>query len=386
MRYELFIALRQIRAKKFQTFLSIGAIGIAVMILTLSQALMVGFTEELYDATVEKLPHVAVAPKAEDDYIYLYKTLINDINKIEGVSGVSPFLSGEASFRYRDNTRNAELKGVIPFRENLISNLEAEMLDGKFAEIEFSENSVILGSSLAEKLEVRLGDRVEVSFPNAKVLSFRVVGLFETGTPLDESLAYCSLQTAQNFYQVPDVVNGISVRLKDFNRDREVAAEIEKRGYEAKGWTETNPEILRTLALETGSNNITLGLIIVIASFGVISSLNLSVIGATKQIGMLRAMGATVSGIRLIFLLESSLLGFLGALVGTLSGVLLAIWIGNYELPTQTLGGISTIPAVIRPEDLFIIITAVFLLNLLGGIYPAQQAAKLDPVKALSTR
>ncbi|MDD2439890.1 MAG: FtsX-like permease family protein, partial [Methanosarcinaceae archaeon] len=153
-----------------------------------------------------------------------------------------------------------------------------------------------------------------------------------------------------------------------------------------KGWTETNPEILRTLALETGSNNITLGLIIVIASFGVISSLNLSVIGATTQIGMLRAMGATVSGIRLIFLLESSLLGFLGALVGTLLGVLLAIWIGNYELPTQTLGGISTIPAVIRPEDLFIIITAVFLLNLLGGIYPAQQAAKLDPVKALSTR
>ncbi|MDD3043188.1 MAG: ABC transporter permease [Methanosarcinaceae archaeon] len=386
MRYELFIALRQIRAKKFQTLLSVGAIGIAVMILTLSQAMMVGFTGELYDATVDKLPHVAVSPREDEDYIYLYKTLMEDINGIEGVSGVSPFLTGKASFKYRENSRNAELRGIIPFRENLITDIEADMVKGNFAELEFSENTVVLGVKLAEKLEIKPGDSVEVSFPNANTLSLRVVGLFDTGSPLDESLTYCSLRTARNFYDVPDVVNGISVRLTDFNRDLEVVDEIEKRGYEAKGWTETNPEILRTIAIETGSNNITLGLIVIIASFGVISTLNLSVMGATKQIGMLRAMGATVSDIRLIFLLESGILGFLGAFFGTLSGVLLALWIGDYEMPTEAYGGVTTIPAVVRPEDVIFIIAAVFLLNLIGGIYPAQQAAKLDPVKAISTR
>jgi len=391
MRYELFIALRQIRARKFQTLLSVGAIALAVMVLTVSQALMVGFTDELYDTTVDKLPHVSVSPAEDEDYIYLYRTLIEDINSIEGVTAVSPFLTGKASFKFKNKSRNAELKGVIPSRENEISEIEADMVEGDFQELEFSRNTVVLGSKLADRLEVKVGDFVAVSFPDANPLSLRVVGIFDTGSPLDESLAYCSLETARNFYDVSDVVNGISVQIEDFNKDRELAAEIEKTGYEAEGWTETNPEILRTLAIEGTSNNITLGLIVVIASFGVVSTLNLSVIGATRQIGMLRAMGASVSSIRTIFLLQSGILGFLGGLFGSFAGVAISLWIGEYEYPegvefAEQFGGISSIPAVVRPEDVIFIIIAVFLLNLIAGIYPAQQAAKLDPVKAISSR
>ena len=389
MRYELFISLRQIRARKFQTLLSVGAIALAVMVLTVSQALMVGFTGELYNTTVNKLPHVSVSPKEGEDYIYLYRTLIEDISKIEGVTAASPFLTGKASFRFKTNSRNAELKGVIPLQENDISSIEADMVEGDFRELEFSRNTVVIGSKLADKLEVKLGDSVDVSFPNANPLSLRVVGTFHTGSPLDESLTYTSLDTAQEFYDISDVVNGISVRLEDFNRDREIAAEIGKTGYKAKGWTETNPAILRTIAIESTSNNVVLGLIVVIASFGVVSTLNLSVIGATSQIGMLRAMGATVSSIRTIFILQSGILGLAGALVGTLTGIVIALAIGQYEMPaasSELYGGLTTIPIIIRVGDILVIIIAVFLLNLIAGIYPAQQAAKLDPVKAISSR
>jgi lipoprotein-releasing system permease protein len=281
------------------------------------------------------------------------------------------------------------LKGVIPLQENKISSIEADMVEGDFRELEFSRNTVVIGSKLADKLEVRPGDSVDVSFPNANPISLRVVGIFHTGSPLDESLTYTSLDTAQEFYDVSDVVNGISVRLEDFNRDREVAAEIGKTGYKAKGWTETNPAILRTIAIETTSNNVILGLIVVIASFGVVSTLNLSVIGATSQIGMLRAMGATVSSIRTIFVLQSGILGFLGALVGTFAGVLISLAIGQYEIPavsSELYSGITTIPIIIRASDILFIIIAVFLLNLIAGIYPAQQAAKLDPVRSISSR
>lgn len=389
MRYELFISLRQIRARRFQTILSVGAIALAVMILTVSQALMVGFTGELYDTTVNKLSHVLVSPREGEDYIYLYRTLAGDISKIEGVSTVSPFLTGEASFRFKTNSLNAELRGVLPQQENNISDIEADMVEGNFRELEYSRNTVVIGSMLADKLEVNLGDSVDVSFPNANPLSLRVVGIFHTGSPLDESLTYTSLDTAQEFYDVADVINGLSVRLEDFNRDMEVAAEIEKTGYNARGWTETNPEILRTIAIESTSNTVVLGLIVVIASFGVVSTLNLAVIGATRQIGMLRAMGATVSGIRTIFLLQSGILGLLGALVGTLTGVAIAMAIGQYEIPgtsPEIYGGPTTIPIVIRAQDILFTIIAVFLLNLIAGIYPAQQAAKLDPVKAISSR
>lgn len=389
MRYELFISLRQIRARKFQTILSVGAIALAVMVLTVSQALMVGFTGELYNTTVNKLPHVSVSPQEGEDYIYLYRTLIDEIDKIEEVSAVSPFLTGEASFRFKTNSLNAELKGVIPSQENNIIDIEADMVEGEFRELEYSRNTVVIGSKLADKLEVKLGDSVDVSFPNANPLSLRVVGIFHTGSPLDESLTYTSLDTAQKFYNVPDVINGLSIRLENFNRDREVAAEIKKTGYKAKGWTETNPEILRTIAIESTSNNVVLGLIVVIASFGVVSTLNLTVISAISQIGMLRAMGATVSSIRTIFILQSGILGLLGALVGTLTGVVIALAIGQYEMPaasSELYGGITTIPIIIRIGDILFTIVAVFLLNLIAGIYPAQQAAKLDPVKAISSR
>lgn len=389
MRYEPFISLRQIRARKFQTILSVGAIALAVMVLTVSQALMVGFTGELYNTTVNKLPHVSVSPQEGEDYIYLYRTLIDEIDKIEEVSAVSPFLTGEASFRFKTNYINAELKGVIPSQENNIIDIEADMVEGEFRELEYSRNTVVIGSKLADKLEVKLGDSVDVSFPNANPLSLRVVGIFHTGSPLDESLTYTSLDTAQKFYNVPDVINGLSIRLENFNRDREVAAEIKKTGYKAKGWTETNPEILRTIAIESTSNNVVLGLIVVIASFGVVSTLNLTVISAISQIGMLRAMGATVSSIRTIFILQSGILGLLGALVGTLTGVVIALAIGQYEMPaasSELYGGITTIPIIIRIGDILFTIVAVFLLNLIAGIYPAQQAAKLDPVKAISSR
>jgi lipoprotein-releasing system permease protein len=388
MRYELFFAIRQIRARKFQTLLSVGAIALAVMVLTVSQAFMVGFTQELYNTSVNKLPHVSVSPQEGKDYIYLYKSLVGEISKIEGVTTVSPFLTGKASFRFKANSSNAELKGIFPEQEKEISSIEADMVKGDFRELDFSRNSIVIGSKLAEKLGVNPGDSVDVSFPNANPLSLKVVGIFHTGSPLDESLTYTSLDTAQEFYDVQDVVNGISVRLNDYNRDREVAAEIKKTGYKAEGWTESNPEILRTIAIESTSNNIVLGLIVVIASFGVISTLNLSVIGATSQIGILRAMGTTVSSIRTIFILQSGILGLLGALTGTLSGVAISLALGQYEYPasSELYGGISTIPVIVRVGDILIIVFAVFLLNLIAGIYPAQQAAKLDPVKAISTR
>ncbi|MCQ1534964.1 ABC transporter permease [Methanosarcina sp. KYL-1] len=389
MRYELLIALRQLRARKFQTLLSVGAIALAVMILTVSHSLLLGVTGEIYNITVDKLPHVSVSPEEGEDYIYLYGTLVGRIGSIEGVTAVSPFLTGQASFRFKDNSLNCELRGVVPSQENEISSIEEDMVEGSFQEIEFSRNTVVIGSKLAEKLEVNPGDSVDVSFPNANLLSLRVVGIFHTGSPLDEVLAYTSLGTAREFYDASNAVNGVSVRLRDFNRDTEVANEIKKLGYNAKGWTETDPAILRFIAIESTSNAVIYGLIVVIASFGVVSTLNLSVISAKGQIGMLRAMGAQVSGIQRIFILQSGILGLLGALFGTFAGVLIALAIGQYEIPadpSDVYGSISFIPIVVRFQDIVFIIFAVFLLNLITGVYPARQAAKLDPVKAISSK
>jgi lipoprotein-releasing system permease protein len=243
----------------------------------------------------------------------------------------------------------------------------------------------VIGDDLARRLGLQMGDGVEVSFPNANTLSLRVIAIYDTGTPADESLIYTSLGTAQDFYGTADVINGISLRLADFNQDREVASIIREEGYRADGWTQNNPEILQTLAIERSSNQVTLGFILLIASFGVVSTLNMVVMSKLKEIGILMVMGMGRSGIRLVFLLESGILGLAGAVLGALAGTVIALSVGSYPLP-EGVYGISSIPVIVRPTDVFLIITVVFLLNLIAGIYPAQRAASLDPVKAISTR
>jgi lipoprotein-releasing system permease protein len=384
MRYELFIALRHIRARKRQTILSVAAIGIAVMILMVSQAFMAGFTQELYSKTVYNLPHVVVSPQDGDDYIHLYKNIVDKINNIDGVIASSPYLVGEASFKFKDNTKNAALKGIMPSRENAVAHTKDDIIKGNYDELTYSDKSIIVGDKFAEDMELDIGDNVEVSFPNANPVSLKVIAIYDTGTALDESLTYTSLNTAQDFYDTEDVINGISLRLADFNRDREIAQMIEDYGYNAAGWTDNNPEILRTIAIETVSNNVTLGFILLIASFGVVSTLNMVVMSKVKEIGILLAMGASKSSIRIIFLIESGLLGLAGAVLGTAAGVALALSIGTYPLP-EGVYGLDSIPVVVRMGDVLTIITIVFLLNLLAGLYPAQRAASLDPVEAIST-
>ena len=385
MRYELFIALRHIKARRRQTILSVAAIGIAVMILMVSQSFMAGFTQELYNKTINNLPHVVVSPEDGEDYIYLYKNIVEKINDIDGVVASSPYLIGEASFKFRDNTKNAALKGIIPSQEDAVAHTKKDIIKGNFDELKYSDKSIIIGDSFAEDMELDIGDSVEVSFPNANPVSLRVVAIYDTGTSLDESLTYISLKAAQDFYDIQDVINGISLRLEDFNRDREIAQIIEDNGYNAAGWTVNNPEILRTIAIETVSNNVTLGFILLIASFGVVSTLNMVVMGKVKEIGILMAMGATKSNIRFIFLVESGILGLAGAVFGTAAGVALALSIGSYPLP-EGVYGLDSIPVLVRIKDVLTIIIIVFLLNLIAGIYPAQIAASLDPVEAITTR
>lgn len=385
MQYELFIALRHIKARKRQTILSVAAIGIAVMILMVSQAFMAGFTQEIYATTVANLPHVVVSPQQGDEYIHLYRNIVQEVNNIDGVMASSPYLIGEASLRHRDRTANAVIKGVIPSDEEAVAHVSSDVTEGSFEELAYSRRSIVIGDELALRLGLNLGDTVEISFPDANTFSVRVVGIYDTGTSVDESLTYTSLGTAQDFYGTADVINGISLRLADFNRDREIASIMREEGYRADGWTQNNPEILQTLAIERTSNQVTLGFILLIASFGVVSTLNMVVMSKVKEIGILMAMGMNKSSIRLIFLIESGFLGLAGAVFGTLAGAAISFAVGSYPLP-EGVYGISSIPVVVRPVDVFLIITVVFLLNLIAGIYPAQRAASLDPVKAITTR
>lgn len=384
MPYELFIALRHLKSRRRQSLISISAIGIAVTILVISNAFMAGYTEEIYDVTVENLPHVVVTPDEEEEYIHFYNSIIPLIESIEGVVGTSPALEGEATLRYKEQTLNVFMRGIEPEKEDSVSHISEDIVEGDLYKLIHSKNTIVIGDSLAEDLDVKIGDKLSVNFPTANPASYEIVAIFDTGTPADDILTYTSLKTAQEFYDSGDAINVINIRLADYNEDKKIAKEIEALGYEASGWTGTNPEILQSITIETTSNNIILALILLIASFGVVSTLNMVVMEKVKEIGVLMAMGAPASAIRRIFILESGILGLIGAVIGSILGTAIALMIGSYPVPAEFYG-IEKIPVIISISDILITVIVVFVLNLIAGVYPAQRAAGLDPVEAIST-
>jgi len=382
--YELFIAIRHLTSRRRQTIFSVLAVGLAVMLLMWSQAMMVGFTDEMYSKTVDTMmPHVTVEPQEGEDYIHLYHKLIEDIDGIDGVVGISPVLSGPATFEYKGKNKNVVMQGIRVEAHDSVMYINDNIIEGSFRDLEISPNSVVIGDALAEKLDVETGDTIDASFPEANPADLKVVGIYNSGTPMDETLAFTSLSTVQDFLDVSNVVTTILVRGDDRERAQAISEKIDTLGYPASGWKETNPEIIQTLKMEGTSNAITLGLIIIIASFGIVSTLFMVVMEKTKEIGMLMAMGVSRRSILIIFVMESGILGLLGALMGVILGATLAIQMGSFEYEMEVMAGITSIPFVVRIQDAVIIVLFTFLLNLSAGIYPASRASKLKPVEAI---
>ena len=378
---ELYIALRYIRTKRRQTILSSGAVAIAVAIMVVTLGLVAGFSAEILDTTLGNIEHVKISPDENEDYIYLYNHLVTEVENVDHVVAVSPLMRGSVTLSHSDNRRNLILSGVIVDREDAVYSIRDDLIEGSFDEVMYRPNSIVISTSVADDLEVMVGDYVTGFFPGARQTSFRVVGIYDP-SGFGTSVVYTSIESAQKFYQESNVVTSVSVKIDDVYNDKIVAEDIRRMGYNAEGWTERHPEILQTLMISTLINALETGLVAIIASFGVVSALNMMVMSKVKEIGILMAMGMKKKSIRRIFLIQSTLLGFIGAIVGTIIGYTAAYLLDVLGL-TIEFGGLGEIPIIIRTFDVIVIIVAITFLNLLAGIYPAHKASNLDPVKAI---
>jgi len=381
--FETSIAMKHIITRRRQTFLSIMAVALAVSISVIFTSLVNGQQHILTGLVEENLPHVTIEPKQGDDYIHLYKSLLDRIAPLPGVKSSAASLSTTATLSRKDKTKNALLKGVNPVDIDKIYKISQNMLLGDFTSINQIGNAII-GQTLADDLGVKLGDKVEATFPRATTTELTVTGIFNTGTPLDETFAFVSLDTTRKFLDKGDVVNAIELSLADIYQSQSVAYEISSWGYNAKSWMETNPEIMRAINVGGFWTRFSVLLFMVIAFFGVASIMNLLVVEKTKEIGMLMAMGATRSNIRNIFLVESSLLGLIGAISGSFLGIVGVLALG--KVPFEIAAGgrdITTLPLILNPWDILLLTSLAVGLSVVAAVYPARNAAKLDPVLAL---
>jgi len=256
---------------------------------------------------------------------------------------------------------------------------------------------IILGERLANQLGVFIGSPVQVVSPLGsptaigvipKVRRFVVVGLLKTGmSEIDSTLVFMGLAEAQKFFDLGNAVTNIELRVRNVNQSREIADQIQRDfgfPYFAEDWTRLWPNLFSALQLEKTVYFLVLLLMVLIGAFNIVSTLVMVVMEKKKDIAILRSMGASQRSIRKIFLLKGCLIGIVGTILGVVLGLLVCALISQYQfkLPDGVFL-ISTVPVRIYFSNFILVGFASFVVCLLASIYPARQAAKLDPVEII---
>lgn len=387
--YELKIALRQVFSRKKQTFFAILAVALAVAVITVMMAMLSGFQGELIKSSTENNPHIVINPQdKKEGFIYLYRYNSALISDKEGVIAVSPKYLGQAALEHKDNAEGISLQGIEPEAEDKVMRVSKNIVEGSFLSLTRTRHGIVLGDKLAENLGVQLGDRVDAVFPGSKTTSFKVIGLVHTGTAADEVTAYARLDSVQEFFNEPGVVSTIGIRVADPYKADSISSSIERETeLNAVSWIEANAEILNLLNTQKVFVNVFYILIYGIAGFGIANTLITIVAQRTREIGILKAMGASQKSIMIVFLFQSVILGAIGLVLGTILGYIATVTLQSYKIavPQEMYFGLQTLPLEVEPLNFVYAAFFAFIINIISGIYPARKAAKLDPVKAIES-
>lgn len=419
MPYELLIGLRYLRAKRKSTFISIitfistAGVALGVMALIVVLAVMTGFEEDLKEKILGTNAHVVVLKNTGqiDDY----PPVMEKLKRVSGVVAATPFIYSQVMLSTGPNVSGVVLRGIDPKTDLQVTNLGKTLVEGTLAALETTPATgaaeaappgVIIGKELAKNLNLSIGDSVNVVSPLGnmtpfgmvpKMKRFRVAGLFNTGMfEYDSTLAYIGLREAQDFLSMGSAVTGIQLKVNNVYRADAIANNINRdfdHAFFARDWMRMNKNILFALKTEKLVMFIILTLIVLVAAFGIASTLFMVVMEKTKDIAILKSMGATGRSIMKIFVLEGLIIGIAGTVIGVLSGLLVACnleaivgfiqRVTGFELFSRDVYYLDHFPSQVVPSDVILIsVTAVFI-SFVATLYPSWQGSRLPPAEAL---
>ncbi len=415
--FELLLALRYLRPKR--TFVSVitlisvlgVTLGVAVLIIVIS--VMSGFDQQLRDTILGFNTHLKIMPRGETlkDYAATARTVASNRN----VKAVAPFVLGPVLVQTEPATGQPRvaapyLRGIVPQAETNMSVLPASIVEGKF---DLTDRGLLIGSEFAHNMGLEVGDLVEIGSssvlakwressrkPNspAPVLpEYEVRGIFDVGYfEYNLSVVITSLRDAQDLYDLDNSVHGLMVMLHDPYRAPEVESELAPvlgPNYMFRSWMQENANLLNALIVEKNVMFYLLFFIMIVAALCILSALITFVVQKTREIGMLKALGATDAQVSLIFLSQAALVGAIGDLAGYGLGMLALHYrneflhfmnrLTGFELFPASIYGFTELPALIFPRDILIICGSAWIICMLGGVIPAWRAGRLRPVEAL---
>lgn len=378
--------------------ISIGGVAVGVMALLVVLSVMSGFHEDLQKKILGVNAHMIIL-----DYkgtMPEYKDVIQKLEGEENIISYAPFVVGQAMVSYGKKAHGVFLRGIIPEKEIKTTEILKYMKEGKLEDLASRDEipGIILGKELARSVGAFKGDIINILSPVGeigplgmlpKVKKFRVVGIFEVGMfEYDLNLVLTDIASAQEFFGINRDITGIELRLDDIYKAPVVRERIQKKlefPLYARDWMQMNRNLFSALKLEKFAMFIILILIILVASFNIVSTLIMNVIEKKREIAILKAMGATNNGIMTIFVLQGLLIGISGTIIGVVGGYLLSYVLNTYQiikLPADVYY-LSHLPVKMKFFDFIVVSLSAIIISFLATIYPAWQAAKLNPVEPL---
>ena len=404
MPFELQVALRYLLAKRRQVFISVISlvstlgVTVGVMALIVALALMTGLQGELQDRILGSSAHVFVfKTKGIDDY----HAEVAKIRAVAGVIGAAPAVMGKAMITGPSTHGFLQVKGIDPELEPSVGEIASVLTDGSLTELapatEDDLPGIVLGKDLAGQIGAMVGDTVTLLIPQGTLTPmgvmprqrrFQVVGTFRVGLyDIDSSTGLVGLEPGM-LVAGTDRVDHIEVKLANAYDAPRVADQIAVEfgpEYVTQDWTDINQELYSALMLEKIGMGIGIGLIVMVAALNIIASLILLVMEKTRDIAILKTMGASKRSIMLVFLLQGTIIGVIGTVVGALGGVILATVLDRYRVITipSDVYQVSYLPFRVLPGDVVTVIIGAVVVCFLATLYPSRQAARLDPAQAL---
>jgi lipoprotein-releasing system permease protein len=405
MPFELFLGLRYLRARGHRTNLSlfvwigIGGVFLGVSALIVVLAVMTGFQDGIRDKIIAANPHVLIM-EGLGRGVADGPGLARQVSPLPGVVSATPFVLQQALFTSKGGGATGGLLRGVDLDTPAVRNaIAGQVRFGKIDPLlEGREPALLLGRELARSLSVVPGEHVTVISPQGamtavglvpKMRRFLVAGYVEVGMyEYDVSLAYTTLALAQEFAGLGDRVTGVEVKLADPFEAKEVGRAIMGRikgSYWIRDWMDMNRNLFAALQLEKLALFIIVTIIVLVAAFAIIGHLVLLVAEKRKEIGILKAMGASAGSIGAVFLVAGMLIGVVGTAAGSAFGLLL-IWVQNTYRIIRLSGDvyqISYLPMKLTGSDFAMIVSATLVISFLATLSPARRAARMDPVDVL---